>query len=185
MVPVLSLWLSILSSTIAVFLASSLIHMVLGYHKNDFRALPNEEAVLTDLHRHNISPGEYMFPRAQSMAEMKSEGFMARWKRGPVGLLTVFPNERFTMAPQLAAWLVYCLAMSVLVAYVTGHAVAPAADYMTVFRLASTTAFIAYGAAIWQQTIWYRHSMSTTLKQTFDAVIYALVTAALFGWLWP
>ena len=40
MVPVTSLWLPIVLSGVLVFVASSLIHMVLGYHKGDYRALP-------------------------------------------------------------------------------------------------------------------------------------------------
>ena len=35
MVPILSLWFQILLSAILVFAASSIIHMVLGYHNSD------------------------------------------------------------------------------------------------------------------------------------------------------
>jgi hypothetical protein len=33
--------------------------------------------------------------------------------------------------------------------------------------------------------IWFGHSWSRTIKDIVDGVIYALVTAAIFAWLWP
>jgi len=38
---------------------------------------------------------------------------------------------------------------------------------------------------LWQMSIWYRRSWSTTLKATLDGVIYGLLTGGAFGWLWP
>ena len=46
-------------------------------------------------------------------------------------------------------------------------------------------AFACYAIAGWQDSIWFKRSWSTTLKNTFDGLIYALVTAGTFGWLWP
>ena len=57
--------------------------------------------------------------------------------------------------------------------------------YLGVFRVAGTTAFIAYAAGLWQQSIWYSRPWSTTLKHTLDGLIYALLTGGAFGWLWP
>jgi len=39
MVPMLSLWLPILLSAFVVFVVSSIIHTVLGYHASDFEKL--------------------------------------------------------------------------------------------------------------------------------------------------
>ena len=33
--------------------------------------------------------------------------------------------------------------------------------------------------------IWYRRSLLTTIKSSVDGLIYALLTAGTFGWLWP
>jgi len=49
MVSIVSLWLPILLSAAAVFILSSIIHMVLKYHNNDFKALPSEEPVMDDI----------------------------------------------------------------------------------------------------------------------------------------
>jgi len=42
MVPMLSLWLPILLSAFVVFVVSSIIHTVLGYHASDFEKLARE-----------------------------------------------------------------------------------------------------------------------------------------------
>ena len=57
--------------------------------------------------------------------------------------------------------------------------------YLRVFRFAGATAFIGYAVALWQMSIWYRRAWSTTIKATVDGLIYALLTAGTFGWLWP
>jgi hypothetical protein len=54
-----------------------------------------------------------------------------------------------------------------------------------IFRFAGTTAFIAYAVAQWSDTIWYKRSWTTTAKNTFDGLIYSLLTGGAFGWLWP
>jgi len=61
----------------------------------------------------------------------------------------------------------------------------PGAGYMAVFRFTCTAALGFHGLAIWQRSIWYKQAWSTTLKGTLDAVIYSLLTAGTFGWLWP
>jgi hypothetical protein len=47
------------------------------------------------------------------------------------------------------------------------------------------TAFIGHAAALWQMSIWYHRAWTTTIKSTVDGLIYALLTAGVFGWLWP
>ena len=37
MIPLTTLWLPILLSAVIVFFASSIMHMVLSYHKSDYR----------------------------------------------------------------------------------------------------------------------------------------------------
>jgi hypothetical protein len=54
-----------------------------------------------------------------------------------------------------------------------------------VFQLAGATAFIGYAMALWQMSIWYRRSVMTTIKANVDGLIYAMLTAGVFGWLWP
>jgi len=185
MVPLVSLWLPILLSAVFVFAVSSIIHMFLPYHRNDFRKLSEEDGVMKALRPFAVPPGEYMFPRAGSMKEMGSPEYIAKHKAGPVALITVLPSGEMSMTKSLVLWFVYNLAISGCAAYVAGRALAPDAHYLSVFRFAGTTAFLAYAAAHWQSSIWFNRAWSTTLKNTFDGLIYALVTAGVFGWLWP
>jgi hypothetical protein len=184
MVPLLALWAPILLSAIAVFIVSSLVHTVLGYHHTDFGKVPAEEAVMDALRKFDIPPGDYLMPRPGSREEMKSGEYQAKFKRGPVAMITVMSGT-LAMGKQFVQWFVYVLVVGTIAAYVAGHALGPGAPWTAVFRFAGTVAFAAYGLALWQSSIWYSRSWRTTLKSNFDALIYALVTAGIFGWLWP
>jgi hypothetical protein len=183
MVPILSLWLPILVAAILVFVVSSLIHMVLKYHANDYAALPDEPGVATVLR--SVSPGQYVVPYAASMEAMKEPEYQERQRQGPVGFITLRPAGPINMGVSLGLWFVYALAISVFAAYVTGRALGPGADYLSVFRFAGTTAFVGYAASTWSESIWWARPWKTTLKNTLDGVFYAAVTAGAFGWLWP
>ncbi len=52
MIPLTALWLPILLSVVIVFFASFIMHMVLAYHKSDYRKLPDEDRV-TNCDRQN------------------------------------------------------------------------------------------------------------------------------------
>ena len=56
MVPITELWLPVVLSAVAVFIVSSLIHMVIGYHKGDFKTLPAEDDVMAVLQKFNLPP---------------------------------------------------------------------------------------------------------------------------------
>ena len=49
MVALTSLWLPVLVAAVLVFIASSIIHMVLGYHNTDYGKLPKEDDVTAAL----------------------------------------------------------------------------------------------------------------------------------------
>ncbi len=185
MVSVVSLWLPILLSAVAVFMLSSLIHMVLKYHNTDYKGLPDENKVMDDLRRAGIPAGDYMFPHSSDNKVRNSTEFQDKMKKGPSGVMTIFPAGSNFMGSSLALWFVYCLIVGVFAAYIAGRALEPGAHYLSVFRFAGATAFVGYSLALLQNSIWYRRSWSATLKSMFDGLIYALFTAGVFGWLWP
>ncbi len=185
MVPVLSLWLPILVAAAIVFVASSVIHMVLPFHKGDFRRLPDEDGVMGALRPFGLSPGDYVFPLPADMKAMKDPAFLEKRTKGPVGFLTVMPGGPVSMGPSLAKWLLYCVVVGVFAAYIAGRALGPGAHYLKVFRFAGATAFVGYSLALWQNSIWYSRSWVVTLKANVDGLVYGLLTAGTFGWLWP
>lgn len=186
MVSIISLWMPVVVSGVLVFFASSFIHMVLPYHKTDFRKLPDEDAVFGALKDVDIPPGDYVLPFAGSTDAMKSEEYRGKVERGPVAFLTVVhPSAVFNMAPSLVQWFAYSLLVGVFAAYLAGRILEPGADYIEVFRITGTVAFSCYSVALMQRSIWYKQRWSTTLKSMFDGLVYALLTAGAFGWLWP
>jgi hypothetical protein len=179
------LWLPILLSAVLVFIASSIIHMVLPYHRTDWKKLPAEDDVMAALRPFNIPRGDYFMPCAGSSADMKNPAFLDKLKRGPVVALTVMPPGQTSMAGNLAQWFVFSIVVSVFAAYVAGAALPSGAEYLAVFRFAGTTAFVSYSLALWPLSIWYKRSWMTTMKSTFDGLVYGLLTAGAMGWLWP
>ena len=185
MVSLMSLWLPILLSAVLVFVVSSLIHMVLKYHRTDFGKVPNEDQVMDALRPFGIAPGDYVIPHAGSMKAMKTPEFIEKMTKGPAAFLTVVENGPPAMGKSLVQWFVYSLVVGVFAAYVAGRALDPGADYLPVFRYVGTVAFTGYALALLQNSIWYKRNWTATLKSVFDGLLYALVTAGTFGWLWP
>jgi hypothetical protein len=185
MVPLTSLWLPILLSAVFVFVASSIIHMVLPIHRNDLRKVQDEDGVMDALRRFNLAPGDYALPHAGSPEGMKSPAFLDKMNRGPVAFMTVAPAGPPAMAKALVLWFLYSIVVAVFAGYVGGRALAPGARYPEVFRFAGTTAFAGYSLALLQNSIWWRRNWSMTLKSMVDGLFYAMLTAGTFGWLWP
>jgi hypothetical protein len=184
MVPLTTLLLPILLSAVVVFVASSVIHMLLQYHRTDYRQLPDEDRLLTAMRPAALTPGVYHFPFC-THKDMKSPAVQEKFKQGPVGLLTVFPNGPVAMPKFLGMWFVYCLLIGLFVGYLTGRTVTPGAQVLAVFRVAGTAAFLAYGLGPLVNGIWRGQPWSLVFKEAFDGLIYSLLTAGTFGWLWP
>jgi hypothetical protein len=182
---IIELWAPILLSAVIVFVISSVIHAVLRYHKNDYRQLTDETRIQELLRPFNIPSGDYFLPYAGSGDAMKSEAYQEKVKKGPVMVLTVFPPGGFGMGKSLILWFVYSIVVGLLAAYIGHHALTPQTHYLQVFRVVGTAAFMGYSLALMQASIWYKKGCRSTLLSMFDGLIYALLTAGVFGWLWP
>ncbi len=180
-----ALWFPILLSAVAVFMLSSLVHMVLPWHKGDYPKMPREDEVMAALRQFNLPAGDYMAPRPDSMADMKSPEFIAKAKQGPRFVMTIMPPGTFGMGKQLGQWFAYALLVSLFAGYVASRALPVGAQYLHVFRFVGATAFASYALALAQLSIWYNRSWRITITSGLDGLLYALVTAGLFGWLWP
>lgn len=185
MTPLMSLWLPVLVSSVFVFIVSSLIHMATPWHKNEYPKLPDEDRFRNAVGPLGIPPGDYMVPRCSTMKEMSSPEFTEKMNKGPVMILTVVPNGPPRMGKSLVLWFVYAVVVGIFAAYVAGRALPAGAPYLAVFRFAGVAAFLGYSLALWQMVVWYNRSVATTVKANIDGLIYALVTAGTFGWLWP
>src|SRR5438046_2969337 len=142
MIVLTSVWFPILLSTVIVFVASSIMHMVLPYHKSDYRKLPDEDRVTDAMRSAGLTRGPaYFFPYF-SFKEMKSAPVIEKLQRGPVGLLTVLPSGPPAMGKNLIQWFVYCIVISVFAAYLASRTLTPGAGFPEVFRVIGTVAFL-------------------------------------------
>lgn len=185
MLSLTALWLPILLSAVFVFIVSSILHMVIPIHRGDLKKIPGEEKVLEEMRAQGVQPGSYMFPCAGSMKEMCTPEMIEKCKLGPVGFLTVVPSGPPSMGKSLLQWFVYSILIGVFVAYLAKLGLEPGAAYATVFRVTGTIAILGYAVGALPDSIWKGQSWIITLKFIFDGVVYGLVTAGTFGWLWP
>ena len=184
MVPLTALWLPIVLSAVIVFIVSAILHTVLTYHQSDCHQLPDEAKVLDVLRTAGLKRGYYHFPYCNHK-EMKSPAVQEKFKQGQVGMMTVLPSGPPVMGKFLGQWFAYCLIIGFFVAYLTGHTVAAGANYLVVFRVAGTAAFLAYGLGQLSNGIWKGQPWGMTIKEVADGLLYGLLTAGAFGWLWP
>lgn len=185
MVSLGALWLPLVLSAVFVFIVSSVIHMALKYHKSDYRKLPDEDKVMDSLRSAGVSPGPVYFFPWHEMKDMKAPEVQEKFKRGPLGQLTIRPSGVPAMGKFLGQWFVYCLVVSLFTAYIAGRTMSAGTEFMQVFRVTWTVAFMAYGLAQAQQSIWAGQTWGVTIKHTIDSLIYGLVTGATFAWRWP
>jgi len=184
MVPLSALWLPIVLSAVIVFVASSIMHMVLPYHRSDYRKLPDEDRAMTALRSVGLTRGLYVFPFC-TPKEMKTPEAQEKYKQGPVGFMTIYHNGPPAMPKFLGQWFGFCLIVSFFVAYLAGHTVAPGLTYLAVFRVVGTAAFMAYGLGNITNGVWRGWPWSMVIKEVVDGLVYGLLTAGTFGWLWP
>ena len=179
------LWLPIVASGILVFFMSALVWTVMPHHKKDWQGLPNEDAVLGALRTNPPAPGLYAKPFIFEQKLRDDPAMKERIAKGPNGYLTVIPSGSPAMGPMMAKSLIYNIVVSLLVAYVAWHALGGPADYLDVFRIVGTTAMMSYILAVVPESIWFGRPWRTFAMQALDGIAYGLVTAGIFGWLWP
>jgi hypothetical protein len=184
MVSLTALWLPILLSAVIVFFASFIMHMLLSYHRSDYGQLPDEDKILAVLRVASLKRGLYVFPYC-THKDMKSPALLEKQKQGPVGFLTIVPSGPPAMPKFLTQWFVFCLLIGLVVACIAGSTLAAGTPYMKVFHVVGAAAFLAYGLANLSSGIWKGQKWSTTIKEVIDGLVYALLTAGTFGWLWP
>ena len=177
------LWLPILVSAVFVFLISSIIHMVLPIHRSDFRKLPEEDKIRDAVR--GTPPGQYMFPNAESMKEMQTPEMLQKLKDGPVGVMMIRPDGMWSMGPALLKWFVFTLIVGVFCAYLTGIGNGPGAESKLIFQYTGAVAFLGYVFSHVHEWTWKGLDTAIMVKFMIDGVIYALITAGTFVWLWP
>ena len=183
-VTLVELWLPILVSTVFVFIASAILWMAMPHHKADIRVLPDDKASTIPSQTDGLEPGIYMWPNCSDSKEMKSEEFKKKWNEGPWGTMTVLPG-RPNMGRNMALGFVVYLLIGVFVAYLTSLAHPAGAEYLPVFRVAGASAIAIYALGWMPNAIWFGKPARFWCTDLIDNIVYGLLTAGVFAWLWP
>lgn len=177
------LWLPILLSGVAVFILSAISHAALPFHHKEWGRLPNEDAVMDALRSGMSGHGLYSVPSAAG-GDPNAPDVKAKMERGPIAFITILPAGLPSMGRMMGLSVIYNIAVSVFVAYVASHTVAAGSDYLAVFRVTGTVAFMAYALSSVPDSIWFGRPWSSYVLQVIDALVYALVIGGIFGWRW-
>ena len=183
MVSLGQLWLPILLSAVACHLIGFLVWVVLPHHKSDYQGLPDEASV-RGLLKGKITPGAYMMPHSAPEA-MHSPEMKAKRAEGPNAFVIVLPNGGGNMAAMQVKNVLFHALVSFFVAYLAAATLPMGTDYLKVFQVTGTAAVLAYGFTWGHQAIWFGKPWPNALKDAFDGIVMGLVTAGMFGWLWP
>ena len=178
---IMTLWLPIIATAAVVFFAGSVIWMAMPWHKEEWHKTPDEEAVRAALK--GCPPGLYTVPNCNDRAEFNNPDMQQKFMDGPQGYITILPSGLPKMGGKLVMMFAYNLLVAVICAYMVSRTLAPGADYLAIFRVSGTVAFIGYGMAYVQESVWFGRPWASTAKTFLDALIYALLTGGIFGWL--
>jgi len=185
MVSLTALWLPIVLSAVIVFFVSAAVWMAMPHHRKDFATVDDEDSVMDALRPHLSAPGMYYFPFAEG-AEMRTEAYKEKVRKGPVAIVKVrSADSTLNMGPAMMKSLMLYLVVGIFIAYLASRTLPIGTDYMTVFQVTGTAAFLAYGFIGFQESIWFALPGSVAFKHALDGLVYALLTAGVFGWLWP
>ena len=180
--PMLSLWLPIVASGVALFFASWLAWMILPHHKKEWTGLANEDAVMGAIRSAGVVPGQYMFPYAACSADLGSEEFKAKMKAGPHRQCrhlarsvqhghehalhgAVLPRSPISSSPTWPRW-------SSRRAPTAGSSSASSAPPASSPTARPTSSTASGSAAKWSADI-------------VDGIAYGLITGAIFAAFWP
>ena len=177
------LLLPILLSTVLVFVASSVIHMVLQFHNPEYGKFDNEEEVRVAINKGKPGPGQYILPYCVDHKQGGEAGMLKKFEDGPVGLVFLKPAGQVKLGPFLMSWTGYVLVVSAVVGYVAKAVFTEPPEYLPLFQLTGVTAWLAYSWGGPADSIWMGKPWRVTLKFMLDGLVYAALTAGSFAWL--
>jgi Flp pilus assembly protein TadB len=184
MVTLSMLWLPILVSAVFVFIAANVLWMALPFwHHKDYGKIADAASDAIAASLKDTPGGQYMVPNMNwgTMTPEQKEAV----QKGPGGLLLLRNPMQFSMGSSLTAFFLYNVVVITFVAYVASLALGPGAKYPQVFRVVGSAGILGYAFHTVSDSIWYGKPWSATIKFFIDGIIYGLLIAGTFGWLWP
>lgn len=179
------LWLPIIASSVLVFVASSLIHMVFKWHNSDYRKLANEDEVMAAIRAASPTPGQYVMPHCIEMKATGEESMQKKFRDGPVGFLTLRKSGPPSMGASLVQWFLLVLVIATIAACLAMQCYGLHGDAHRAGHLVGMVSLLAYACGGVQAGIWMGKPWGSVAKDLLGALIYATVSALTFMWLWP
>ncbi len=181
----LLLWLPIVVSAVLIFVASSLIHMLLKWHNSDYRKLANEDAVRAAIRAGAPAPGLYVVPHCTDMKDMQNPDMMQKFAEGPVGFVTLRQPGSPRIAAALIQWFVFTLVISTATAALALQTYGIDGNPHYAAHLIGVVSLLVYAGACIPEGIWMARPWKSVFKHGIDGAIYATISALTFMWLWP
>lgn len=179
---VFDLWLPILLAGLATHIASTIAWTVLPHHKPEWKPLPAEDDLLDLLDAKQVTAAQYLFPYCDDQKQMASAEYKEKVLTRCRGMLILWPTPP-NMAMQILKTLAYFLVAAFLIGYIASIAFpAGETDKADIFALVFTAGLLCYALSPFPAVFWFRQYFAMNIV---DGVVYALLTAALFTWLWP
>jgi hypothetical protein len=185
MISLVQLWLPILAAAVAVFIASSFVHMVFRWHASDYRGLSNEDDVRAVMRAGGARPGQYLIPYCSDPKQMQQPDMVAKLREGPCGTVVLRPLGNFSMGKYLGLWFALNLVIALLAGYLACRVLAAGSSFLQIVRVVGIVTFVAYAAGPLQGAIWMGKPWRSAGKEVVDALVYAAASACVFAWLWP
>ncbi len=181
----LSFWLPVLLSAVFVFIASSVINMLLKFwHAPDYRSFPNEDEVGAAIRKANPVPGVYVIPFCDP-STLKDPAVQAKFEQGPIAKINLSPNGMFNLGKFLGQWFVFCVVVSIVCAGLAAHALPAKPAAPAIWHTVGLAALLGYSIGEGTNSIWRAQPWTVSIKYAIDGLVYAIITAATFAWLWP
>lgn len=174
-----------LVATGLVFVASSVVHMVLQLHNPDYRKLANEDAVRDAINAGSPVPAQYIVPHCTDPKEGATPEMVKKFTEGPVAVVWLKEPGQMKIGPFLLKWILYSLAVSLVAGYLARETVEAGAPYLKVFQVTGTAAWLAYAWGGPIDSIWKGKPWAITVRGFVDGLVYALLTAGAFAAMWP
>ena len=180
-----ALWLPIVLSAVLVFVASSLLHMVLKFwHSPDYRGFSNEDEVGAAIRKGGAAAGMYILPYCKPEAMQQPE-MIEKFKAGPVGFVYLRQPGLMNMGKFLGQWFVFCLFVAFLCALLAVHVLPRGADHRLVFHVVGLAALLGHAMGSLPNAIWWGQPWRSAVKHAIDGLVYAIITGLTFAWMWP
>jgi hypothetical protein len=177
------LWLPIIVSAVAVWVASAVAWMALPHHKKDWRPMPDEAAFFRAFDSLKFPPGNYGFPDCKDKAKRNDPEVKRRWEAGEMGLLSIW--GKMSMGRNMVVTFIVYLAISFFVAYIGAAAVKPGATFSQAFQVLGAAGVLAYAFSHIPGSVWFNHYPRAILMCVLDGIVYGLITGAVFAAMWP